>query len=152
RDLRLPDGGFASSQDADTDGVEGLTYTWAPGEGAPEELFEPFEDGRFVLRGELDEETRTRLLEIRVRRPQPGLDDKAIASWNGLALAALAEAGWRLDRAELVDEGRALAEFLLGPLSDGEGRLHRSRRAGRSSGTGFLDDYANVAHGLYEPH
>jgi uncharacterized protein len=152
RDLRLDEGGFASSQDADTNGVEGLTYTWAPGEGAPEALFEPFEDGRFILRGELDQETRARLLEIRSRRPQPGLDDKAIASWNGLALAALAEAGRRLDRADLVDEARALAEFLLGPLSDGEGRLHRSARAGRSSGTGFLDDYANVAHGLYELH
>ncbi len=152
RDLKLDEGGFASSQDADTDGVEGLTYTWAPGEGAPEELFEPFEDGRFILRGELDDATRARLLEIRSRRPQPGLDDKAIASWNGLALAALAEAGRRLDRADLVDEARMLAEFLLGPLSDGEGRLHRSRRAGRSSGTGFLDDYANAAHGLYELH
>jgi hypothetical protein len=152
RELRLDEGGFASSQDADTDGVEGLTYTWAPGEGAPEELLEPFEHGRFVLRGELDGETLARLLEIRARRPQPGLDDKAIASWNGLALAALAEAGRRLDRSDLVDEARALAGFLLGPLSDGEGRLHRSRRAGRSSGTGFLDDYANVAHGLYELH
>src|SRR5437899_2579888 len=69
RDLRLRDGGFASSQDADTDGVEGLTYTWAPGEGAPEELLEPFEEGRFILRGELDEETRARLLEIRSQRP-----------------------------------------------------------------------------------
>src|SRR5205823_3723155 len=97
RELRLPDGGFASSQDADTDGVEGLTYTWASGEGAPEELFEPFEDGRFVLRGGLDPETRARLLEIRADRPQPGLDDKAIASWNGLVLAALAEAARRLD-------------------------------------------------------
>ena len=151
-ELRLGEGGFASSQDADTDGVEGLTYTWAPGEGAPEDLFEPFEGGRFILRGELDEETRTRLLEIRSGRPQPGLDDKAIASWNGLALAALAEAGRRLDRADLVGEAQELAEFLLGPLSDAEGRLHRSRRAGRSSGTGFLDDYANVAHGLYELH
>jgi uncharacterized protein YyaL (SSP411 family) len=152
RELRLEDGGFASSQDADTDGVEGLTYTWAPGEGAPEELFEPFEDGRFILRGELDDQTRARLLEVRSQRPQPGLDDKAIASWNGLALAALAEAGRRLSRADLVEEARALAEFLLGPLSDAEGRLHRSRRAGRSSGTGYLDDYANVAHGLYELH
>jgi uncharacterized protein YyaL (SSP411 family) len=151
RDLRLPEGGFASSQDADTDGVEGLTYTWAPGEGAPEELFEPFEDGRYVLRGDLDDETRARLLEIRSQRPQPGLDDKAIASWNGLALAALAEAGRRLDRPDLVEYGRALAGFLLGALSDGE-RLHRSRRAGRSSGTGYLDDYANVANGLYELH
>jgi uncharacterized protein YyaL (SSP411 family) len=151
RELRLPEGGFASSQDADTDGVEGLTYTWAPGEGAPEELFEPFEDGRYVLRGELDDETRARLLEIRAGRPQPGLDDKAIASWNGLALAAIAEAGRRLDRPDLVEVGRALAGFLLGALSDGE-RFHRSRRAGRSSGTGYLDDYANVAHGLYELH
>jgi len=152
RDLRLPDGGFASSQDADTDGVEGLTYTWAPGEGAPEELFEPFEEGRFVLRGELDDELRARLLEIRAQRPQPALDDKAIASWNGLALAALAEAGRRLHREDFVGEGCELAEFLLGPLSDGDGRLHRSRRDGRSGGTGYLDDYANVAHGLYELH
>ncbi len=152
RDLRLPRGGFASSQDADTDGVEGLTYTWAPGEGAPEELFEPFEDGRFVLRGELDPETRTRLLELRAQRPQPGLDDKAIASWNGLALAALAEAGRRLGRTEWVEEARALGDFLLGPLSDERGRLHRSLRDGRTSGAGFLDDYADVAHGLYELH
>jgi uncharacterized protein len=152
RDLRLTGGGLASSQDADTDGVEGLTYTWARGEGAPEELFEPFEDGRYVLRGEVDSETRGRLLEIRSQRPQPGLDDKAIASWNGLALAALSEAGRRLGRADWVDEARALGEFLLGPLSDERGRLYRSLRAGRTSGTGFLDDYANVAHGLYELH
>ena len=72
RDLRLPGGGFASSQDADTDGVEGLTYTWAPGEGAPEELLEPFEDGRFVLRGSLDPETRARLLAIRARAAAAG--------------------------------------------------------------------------------
>jgi uncharacterized protein len=152
RELRLDDGGFASSQDADTEGVEGLTYTWAPGEGAPEELFEPFEDGRFVLRGRLDEETRTRLLELRARRPQPARDDKAIASWNGLALAALAEGGRRLGREDLIAEAGALGEFLLGPLSDEQGRLHRSRRAGRTSGAGFLDDYANVANGLYELH
>src|SRR6185295_9242439 len=152
RELRLDDGGFASSQDADTEGVEGLTYTWAPGEGAPEELFQPFEDGRFVLRGALDEETRARLLELREQRPQPGRDDKAIASWNGLALAALAEGGRRLERRDLVGEAEALGEFLLGPLSDDRGRLHRSLRAGRSSGAGFLDDYANVAHGLYELH
>jgi hypothetical protein len=152
RELRLEDGGFASSQDADTAGVEGLTYTWAPGEGAPEELFEPFEDGRFVLRGELDVETKARLLALRAQRPQPARDDKAIASWNGLALAALAEGGRRLGREDLVAEALALGEFLLGPLSDDRGRLYRSRRAGRVSGAGFLDDYANAANGLYELH
>jgi uncharacterized protein YyaL (SSP411 family) len=151
RELRLPGGGFASSQDADTDGVEGLTYTWAPGEGAPEELLEPFEGGRFILRGRLDPETRSRLLEIRLRRPQPGLDDKAIASWNGLALAALAEAARRLRRDDWLAEARELGEFLLGPLSR-DGRLVRSVRDGQASGPGFLDDYANAAHGLYELH
>ncbi|HEY7017722.1 MAG TPA: thioredoxin domain-containing protein [Gaiellaceae bacterium] len=152
RELWLDGGGFASSQDADTDGVEGLTYTWAPGEGAPEELFEPFEDGRFVLRGSLDPDTRARLLELRQARPQPGLDDKAIASWNGLALAALAEAGRRLGREDWLGRARKLGEFLLGPLSDERGRLVRSVRDGRASGAAFLDDYANAAHGLYELH
>ncbi len=151
RDLRLPGGGFASSQDADTDGVEGLTYTWAPGEGVPQELLEPFEGGRFILRGTLDADTRARLLEIRSERPQPALDDKAIASWNGLALAALAEAARRLGRDEWLAAARELGEFLLGPLSR-DGRLVRSVRDGKASGLGFLDDYANAAHGLYELH
>jgi uncharacterized protein len=152
RELLLPEGGFASAQDADTDGVEGLTFTWTEEEGVAAELLEPFEHGRSIIRGELDEETRTRLLAIREQRPKPLRDDKAIASWNGLALAALAEAGWRLGRPDWVDAARRLGEFLLGPLSDSEGRLQRSRRNGRTSGAGYLDDYANVAHGLLELH
>jgi uncharacterized protein YyaL (SSP411 family) len=145
RELALDGGGFASAQDADTDGVEGLTFTWAPGEGAPDELLEPFEDGRFVLRGELDEETRRRLFAIRERRAKPARDDKAIASWNGLMLAALAQA-------RRVEPATALAEFLLGPLSTPDGRLHRTWRDGVAKGTGYLDDYANVAYGLAELH
>ncbi|HET7138436.1 MAG TPA: thioredoxin domain-containing protein [Gaiellaceae bacterium] len=145
RELALPEGGFASAQDADTDGVEGLTFTWAPGEGAPEELFEEFEGGRFVLRGELDDDTRARLLAIRGARPQPLRDDKAIASWNGLALAALAQGG-------RVEAGARLAEFLLGPLSTPDGRLHRTWRDGVAKGTGYLEDYADVAYGLMELH
>src|ERR671929_875574 len=103
RELRLPEGQFASAQDADTEGVEGLTFTWAPGEGAPEELFQPFEHGRFVLRGELDEETRARLFELREQRPKPLRDDKAIASWNGMAVAALAEAGGGVERPDFLE-------------------------------------------------
>jgi uncharacterized protein len=151
RDLLLPDGAFASSQDADTDGVEGLTYTWTAEEGVPAELLQPFEHGRSIIRGELDHELRERLLEERGKREQPGLDDKAIASWNGLALAALADAGRHLERHDWLDTARGLAEFLLGPLSN-DGRLRRSYREGRATGTGYLDDYANVAHGLYELH
>ncbi len=152
RELRLPEGGFASAQDADTDGVEGLTFTWTPEEGVREELLHPFEDGRFVIRGELTGEERVQLVALREQRPKPALDDKAIAAWNGLALAALAEAGRRLERDDYLEAARALGEFLLGPLSTGEGRLHRTFRAGQSKGTGYLDDYADVAHGLLELH
>jgi uncharacterized protein YyaL (SSP411 family) len=156
RELALPDDGLASAQDADTDGLEGLTYTWTPEEadevGLPRALLEPFEHGRFIVRGELDPELRRRLLAVREARPQPFRDDKALASWNGLALAALAEAGYRLERPGWVDAARGLGEFLLGGLSAPDGRLLRSTRDRRTSGAGFLDDYANVAHGLYELH
>ncbi|HEU5278365.1 MAG TPA: thioredoxin domain-containing protein [Gaiellaceae bacterium] len=152
RDLRLPEGGFASAEDADTDGVEGLTYTWAEDDGVPPELLQPFEHGRFIVRGELDADTKARLFAERERRRKPLRDDKAIASWNGLALAALAEAGRRLGRSDYLDAARALAEFLLGPLSTPEGRLARSWRAGEARHAGVLEDYADVANGLYELH
>jgi uncharacterized protein len=145
RELALDGGGFASAQDADTEGVEGLTFTWAPGEGAPEELLEPFEHGRFVLRGELDEETRERLYALRDQRPKPLRDDKAIASWNGLMLAALAQGG-------RVAPATDLAGFLLGDLSTSDRRLHRTWRNGVAKGTGYLEDYADVAYGLMELH
>ena len=146
RELRLPSGGFASSQDADTDGVEGLTYTWTAEEGAPAELLQPFEHGRSILRGELDDGTRARLLESRDRRPQPALDDKVIASWNGLALAALAEGARRLASSTVLRAAVELGELLcVDPL-------WRTLRAGRAKYPAYLEDYANVAHGLYELH
>jgi uncharacterized protein YyaL (SSP411 family) len=146
RELRLPSGGFASAQDADTDGVEGLSYTWTAEEGAPAELLQPFEHGRSILRGELDEETRARLLAIRERRPQSALDDKVIASWNGLALEALAEGARRLERGDLLAAAVELGELLaVEPL-------WRTLRDGRAKYPAYLDDYANVAHGLYELH
>jgi uncharacterized protein YyaL (SSP411 family) len=152
RELGLPEGGFASAQDADTDGVEGLTYTWTKDADVPRELLQPSEDGRFIIRGDLDRDTRTRLFEERELRPKPMRDDKAIASWNGLALAALAESGRRLDRADYLEAARALAAFLLGSLSTPEGRLFRSWRAGEAKHAGVLEDYADVANGLYELH
>jgi uncharacterized protein YyaL (SSP411 family) len=152
RELALDGGGFASAQDADTDGVEGLTFTWQRGHGIPDELLHHFEHDRFILRGELDEGLRTRLFEERERRKKPLRDDKAIASWNGLALAALAECARVLDRADWLEAARRLGEFLLGPLSTPEGRLHRTWRNGVAKGTGYLEDYADVANGLYELH
>jgi uncharacterized protein YyaL (SSP411 family) len=143
RELRVDDGGFASAQDADTDGVEGLTFTWTEEEGAPAELLRPFEHGRSVIRGELDPETRSRLFELREQRPKPLRDDKVLTSWNGLAIGALAEAGRRLGRSDYVEAAVAAAELLV------RQDLVRSLRAGVPA---FLDDYANLAHGLYELH
>ena len=156
REMRVDGGGLASAQDADTDGVEGLTYTWTPAEweelGLDQSLLEPFEHGRAIVRGDLDRPTQQRLLALRSERAQPFRDDKAIASWNGLALAALAEAARRLDRGDWLDAAVELGGFLLGPLRGEDGRVLRSVRNGRVSGSGFLDDHANVAHGLLELH
>ena len=88
----------------------GCTYTWTPeeadGVGLAPELLEPFEHGRYVVRGEVEPALRERVLAVRDARPQPFRDDKALASWNGLALAALAEAGYRLERADWLDAAR----------------------------------------------
>jgi hypothetical protein len=169
RDLLLPEGGLASAQDADTAGEEGTTYTWTPDEIravlGPDEAEEAIRrygvtaegnfEGRTVLHladegTPVSDDARRRLLEARTAREQPLRDDKALAAWNGLALAALAEAGRRLDRADYLDAARSLAKFLLGPLSDEDGGLLRSFRAGRGKIPGYLDDYAAVAGGLLE--
>jgi uncharacterized protein YyaL (SSP411 family) len=158
RELRLPEGGFASAQDADTDGVEGLTYSWtaeeveaALGEPHPEWL-QPFEHGRFVLRGEIPEDARRRLFAVRADRAQPLRDDKVITAWNGMALAAFAEAGQRLARADYVDVAVALADFLRGTMADDEGRLSRTYRDGVAKIDGYLEDYAHAANGYVELH
>jgi len=170
RDLRTEQGGFASALDADTDGVEGLTYAWTPAQLADAlgdddgawaaEQFEvtaggTFEHGASTLQRLLEPEDAARyarvcarLREVRDARPQPGRDDKVVAAWNGLAVAALAEAGTLLDRPDLVDAATVCAD-LLRDLHTVDGRLLRTSidgRAGRNAGV--LEDYADVAEGL----
>jgi uncharacterized protein YyaL (SSP411 family) len=180
RELRLPHGGYASATDADTDGVEGSTFVWTPrdvrallGDDAAlvEALYDITEEGNFEgatvlsrvlgleeasersgVPAERLPELRARMLEARGHRPQPGLDDKALASWNGMALAALAEGARVLERPDLLEAAVACAEFLLGPLSRPDGSLWRTHRDGRSSIPGFLDDHAQVAEGLWQLH
>ena len=171
RELRLDEGLFASSLDADTDGVEGATYVWTPADlrdalgeadGAAAALYygvdEPGNfEGATILRPQGDppvnlEDIRARLLAARNLRAQPARDEKAIAAWNGLALAALAEAGERLGRADYADAALACAEALETVMRDGTGRLQRSYRAGRAAVPAFLDDHAAVAHGLLQLH
>jgi uncharacterized protein YyaL (SSP411 family) len=88
------------------------------------------------------------LLERRQSRPQPALDDKAVTAWNGLALAAFAEAIPVLERQADLAVAEGLAEAALGLLRGPDGRLARSFRSGRTTGRGGLDDYACLADGL----
>ncbi|HEY0387010.1 MAG TPA: thioredoxin domain-containing protein [Gaiellales bacterium] len=169
RELAVDGGGFASALDADTEGEEGLTYVWTPDQ--VREALDPADaeaaiaylgvsepgnfEGATVLRpaGEPPagwERIRERMLDARCRRPQPARDDKVVASWNGFALAALAEAGRRFRRDDYLDAARACADFLLTVMRD-DGRLRRAARDGRAADiTGYLDDYGAVALGLLD--
>src|SRR5206468_9182144 len=124
-------GGCAGSLDADTDGMEGMTYAWTPEQltevlGAQDgawaaELFAVTEDGTFEhgmstlqLPADPDDQerfdrVRTALKQARDQRPQPGRDDKVVASWNGLAIAALAEAGAAFDSPQWTEAAVAAA-------------------------------------------
>jgi uncharacterized protein len=90
---------------------------------------------------------RARLCAARARRVHPGLDDKVLASWNGLALSALAEAGRALERSDYVDAAIENGRFLTTAMMDG-GRLLRSWKEGRAKIKGYLEDYAMVGEGL----
>jgi uncharacterized protein YyaL (SSP411 family) len=162
RDLRTPEGGFASALDADSEGVEGKFYVWTPAEVGPEgaEIFNVTTEGTFehgasvlqLLREPDDvarwEAERARLLAVRDQRVSPARDDKVVAAWNGLAVAALAETGALMDRPDLVDAAVAAAELLVRVHLAG-GRLRRASRDGvAGSPAGVLEDYADVAEGF----
>ena len=180
REMTMPEGGFASSQDADTEGEEGKTYVWTAAEirevlgeeaGVFERAYGVSEGGNWeghtILQRVADDErlakeaglppdqvaerlreARGRLFERRRARPQPGRDDKVIAGWNGLMLAAFADAGRILGEQRYVDAATRAADFLLAALRTDDGRLRRSWKDGRALHNGVLEDYTHVADGL----
>lgn len=177
-ELRTNEGGFASALDADSDDgtgkhVEGAYYVWTPrqlrevlgaedGElaaryfGVTEEG--TFEEGSSVLQLPQQDELfdaekvagmRRRLLAARAERPAPGRDDKIVAAWNGLAVAALAETGAYFDRPDLVDAAIAAADLLVRVHMDDRARLSRTSKDGQAGvNAGVLEDYADVAEGF----
>ncbi|GAB2658042.1 thioredoxin domain-containing protein [Prescottella soli] len=174
RDLRTSAGAFASALDADTDGEEGLTYSWTPEQlievlGADEgawaaETFAvtaegTFERGASVLQllsdpsdGARLADVRSRLFAARSRRPQPARDDKVVTAWNGLAITALAEAGATLDRPEWLWAAAECARVLL-TTHVVDGRLRRASLAGVvGEPVGILEDHAALATGLLTLH
>jgi uncharacterized protein len=178
RDLRTAEGGFASALDADSDDgtgrhVEGAYYVWTPEQlaevlgdedallaaryfGVTEEG--TFEHGQSVLQLPQQEEVfdaeriasvRERLLRARQDRPAPGRDDKVVASWNGLTIAALAETGAYFERPDLVEAAATAADLLVQLHLDDAGRLVRTSKDGRAgANAGVLEDYADVAEGF----
>jgi uncharacterized protein YyaL (SSP411 family) len=178
RELRTEDGAFASSQDADTEGIEGLTFTWRAseirevlGDLAPAftAAYGVTEDGNWEgvtilsrvwpspaeppLRDDPGlearlAEARRLLLERRSGRPQPGRDDKALAAWNGLAITAFAEAGRLLGEPRYTAAAVEAGDAIVGGLLGEDGVLRRSWKDGRAVGQGILEDHAHLAEGL----
>ncbi|MBW3650833.1 MAG: thioredoxin domain-containing protein [Actinobacteria bacterium] len=154
RDLRSPEGGLYSAEDADSEGEEGKFYVWRAEEIAlvldPEGLTDAalewwgvtkagnFEGANILhrpRRGQLRrpdevEQARALLFGARQQRVRPGLDDKVLTEWNAMFVSALAEAGAALKKPAWVDEAARTAEFLLSSLLV-EGRWRRSWQRGR---------------------
>jgi uncharacterized protein YyaL (SSP411 family) len=177
-ELGMPEGGFASALDADSDDgtgrtAEGAFYVWTPeqltAELGPEDgefaaayfgvtQEGTFEHGTSVLQlpqgtGVVDADrvarVRERLLAARRRRPRPGRDDKVVAAWKGLAVAALAETGAYFDRPDLVRAAVDAADLLVRVHFDDRGRLRRTSRDGSAAEhAGVLEDYGDVAEGF----
>jgi hypothetical protein len=170
RELRTPEGGLASALDADSEGEEGKFYAWTPAEltavlGRDDGEFAAaafgvtaagtFERGLSVLQLRADppdaarlDRVRAALLAAREGRVRPGRDDKVVAAWNGLAVAALAETGLLLGRPDLITAATEAAE-LLARVHLRENRLARTSRDGvAGQSAGLLEDYACVAEGF----
>jgi uncharacterized protein YyaL (SSP411 family) len=174
REMTSPQGGFYSTQDADSDGKEGKYYIWSPNEikkaldektasiiGNHYGVTESGNfDGRNILHvaGNLQpEETsiirqaNALLLKEREKRVKPGRDEKILASWNGLMLASLAEAAGILGRKDYLKAAVANGSFLLN-LMTSEGYLKHVYSHGQSNIDGYLEDYALVIDGLLNLH
>ena len=176
REMTVEGGAFASSLDADSEGVEGRFYVWSLGEirevlGADADLFARVYDvtqegnweGTNILNllrsGEPDPKTeatlaplRERLLTRRATRVRPGRDDKVLADWNGLMIAALVRAGLALDRPAWVSLAEQAFGFIAATMTR-DGRLGHSWRAGALIFPGFALDHAalmRAALGLHE--
>ena len=169
REMRTQEGAFASALDADSEGEEGKFYVWSEAEidaalGADAAYFKAVYDvsaggnweGKTILNrlappgnDEAPDEARlaplrTLLLARRAGRSRPGWDDKVLADWNGLMIAALANAAMVFGAPAWLDAAREAFAYVAGPMAAG-GRLRHAARHGRAKDIEFLDDYAEMA-------
>ncbi|MBL8697530.1 MAG: thioredoxin domain-containing protein [Alphaproteobacteria bacterium] len=177
REMSTEDGAFAATLDADSEGEEGRFYVWTEAEidevlGEEAERFKRAYgvvadgnwEGRTILNRSHAAATdpvddaalaaaRGLLLARRATRVRPGIDDKILADWNGMMIAALARAGFAFDRPGWIALGaRALAAIRRLLVDPADGRLRHSFRAGRRGAAAMLDDYASLARGALALH
>ncbi len=168
REMIAEGGGFAATLDADSEGVEGKYYVWDAAEikaalGDDAALFfEAYDvtpsgnwEGHTILNRTTQPRTfsdaeearlencRETLLAIREKRIHPGWDDKVLADWNGLMIAAMANAGATFREPGWIDAARTAFDFVTGTMEK-NGRLFHAWRAGRLNHTATLDDYAGM--------
>jgi uncharacterized protein YyaL (SSP411 family) len=166
RELRAPEGGFYSSLDADSEGVEGRFYVWSLAELTAElgalapaaiAYFGASEQGNFDGTNVLEahgpepaerEQIRAALLAARARRVRPALDDKRLSAWNALMIAALADAGAGLREPRYLDAAIAAAEFVWEQMRGGDGRLLRTYNHGAARLPAYLEDHAFLLEAL----
>ena len=169
REMRTGEGAFASALDADSEGEEGKFYVWSEAEidevlGADAADFKAVYDvsaggnweGKTILNRLLPPSTdepvdearlarlRAALLTRRAGRERPGWDDKVLADWNGLMIAALANAARVFAAPAWLEAAREAFAYVAGPMAAGE-RLRHAARHGRAKDIEFLDDYAEMA-------
>ncbi len=192
REMTHPAGGFYSTQDADSEGVEGKFFLWTVDEIRAllgdeallfNELYGVTPQGNFhephsppgqnilslvadpsaiaeknglssMQLGEILTAARSKLFAAREQRVKPGRDEKVLAAWNGLMLAALAEAARDQTLGRRAEIYRSAAEknawFLLDHMRTDAGRLLRTWKDGQAKLNGYLEDYACVIDGLLE--
>ncbi len=164
RDLALPKGAFATAEDADSEGEEGGFYLWTRAEvhsllGTQADDFcaryGVSDAGQNILHRKISDKTPAGKAEARLRgarehRARPLRDDKILADWNGLMIAALSRAGRAFGEPSLVQAAEAAARFVTGQMKSADGGLLHRHRDGESAISGFADDYAFLAWGLFE--
>ena len=178
REMRADGGGFAAALDADSEGEEGRFYVWSAveidellAEGAPafRTAYDVNEAGNWEGKTILNRTARPDLLDqaaeehlaaqrqiLLARRDQrirPGRDDKVLADWNGLMIAALAEASATFNEADWLVAAEEAFAYVTTEMSPADGLLHHSACGGKNVEQAFLDDYANMARAamaLYE--
>jgi uncharacterized protein YyaL (SSP411 family) len=174
REMADPQGGFYSTQDADSEGIEGKYYVWTPQEIADvvgdetgklvSGCFGVTAEGNFHGRNILHvvaapppglsstiHQAKAALLKKRGQRVKPGRDEKVLASWNGLMLASLAEAACILNRRDYLAAAAANGSFLLNSMVV-DGQLRHAYKDGEAKIDGYVQDYALVIDGLLLLH